>query len=208
MEIVGPCSKRERILFDDDKASLLSNLRQIKECCYYWGPLDGPSAEAALEGQPDGSFLLRDSSDDRHFFTMSFQAQLRTRHARIAYADGLFSFGGDHAALCGHSSIIDLIEDTMQQSKAGHYRYFLRSRLPGEHPVPVRVLYPLRRDRHVFTLRHLCRFAIVTRVRRDHIDNLPLPRDLLLYLKDGQYYYEQHHLPHHPVHQPSSAAGS
>ena len=45
-------------------------------------------AEMRLENMPDGSFLVRDSSDDRHILSLSFRAQGSTHHTRIEHHNG------------------------------------------------------------------------------------------------------------------------
>lgn len=41
-----------------------------------------------LESTPDGSFLLRDSSDDRYLFSLSFKSQGKVHHTRIEHYKG------------------------------------------------------------------------------------------------------------------------
>ena len=68
------------------KDSNSSNL----QCPFYWGPLDKDTACAKLANQPDGVFLLRDSSDARHFFALSFRMYERTHHVRISFSGGKY----------------------------------------------------------------------------------------------------------------------
>jgi len=46
-----------------------------------------------LEDKPDGSFLVRDSSDDRYILSLSFRSQGVTHHTRIEHYKGEFSIG-------------------------------------------------------------------------------------------------------------------
>jgi len=43
-----------------------------------------------LEDKPDGSFLVRDSSDDRYILSLSFRSQGVTHHTRIEHYKGEF----------------------------------------------------------------------------------------------------------------------
>lgn len=52
--------------------------------------------------------------------------------------------------------------------------------VPGLPPTPVQLLYPVSRFSNVKSLQHLCRFCIRQIVRIDHIQELPLPRYLML----------------------------
>lgn len=58
------------------------------QCGWYWGPLGWENAEAKLEDKPDGSFLVRDSSDDRYILSLSFRSQNVTHHTRIEHYKG------------------------------------------------------------------------------------------------------------------------
>ena len=58
------------------------------QCDWYWGPISGTAAEQALEYEPDGSFLVRDSSDDRYIFSLTFKLNGTVRHVRIEHDQG------------------------------------------------------------------------------------------------------------------------
>jgi hypothetical protein len=55
---------------------------------------------------------------------------------------------------------------------------------------PVRLLYPVSRHTYMTSLKHITRFIIHRRIRRDRIDNLDLPLRLKLFLKEPQIYTE------------------
>lgn len=48
------------------KASLAKELLNLSKYGWYWGPISGDEADAKLISEPDGAFLVRDSSDDRY----------------------------------------------------------------------------------------------------------------------------------------------
>lgn len=50
------------------KASLTEELLKLSNYGWYWGPISGNEADAKLISEPDGAFLVRDSSDDRYIF--------------------------------------------------------------------------------------------------------------------------------------------
>ncbi|OON20621.1 SOCS box [Opisthorchis viverrini] len=86
--------------------------------------------------------------------------------------------------------MVEFIEKAVDHSISGQFHYFLQNIAQGQPPVEVPLLYPLSRFQVVPSLRHLARFTILSFVRRDHIDKLPLPSRVLTYLKEKQYYVE------------------
>ncbi|XP_071510397.1 uncharacterized protein [Diadema antillarum] len=169
------------------RGEFASSLRRISECGWYWGPMSWDDAEMRLENTPDGSFLVRDSSDDRHILSLTFRVQGSTHHTRIEHHNGKFSFWSQPTTH-GSSSIVEFIEEAMRHSRNGRFLYFLRPRWPGLPPIPLQLLYPISRFQKARSLQHMCRFVIRRHVRLDHIDALPLPRRLKEYLREGQYY--------------------
>ncbi|ESO06373.1 hypothetical protein HELRODRAFT_160540 [Helobdella robusta] len=65
------------------KFDFLDCLKQMRNEPWYWGPCNGEAAQAYLHACPDGTFMLRDSSDDWHVLTVSYRVNSRTRHVRI-----------------------------------------------------------------------------------------------------------------------------
>ncbi len=63
----------------------------VFQCGWYWGPLSWDDAESRLANKPDGSFLVRDSSDDRYILSLSFRSQGTTHHTRIEHYKGEYS---------------------------------------------------------------------------------------------------------------------
>ncbi|KAF3852740.1 hypothetical protein F7725_006095 [Dissostichus mawsoni] len=147
-------------------------------CGWYWGPMNWEDAEMKLKGKPDGSFLVRDSSDPRYILSLSFRSQGVTHHTRMEHYRGTFSLWCHPKFEDRCHSVVEFIERAIMHSKNGKFLYFLRSRL----------LYPVSRFSNVKSLQHLCRFCIRQMVRIDHIQELPLPRPLISYLSKFYYY--------------------
>ncbi|KAJ0058562.1 hypothetical protein NL108_017067 [Boleophthalmus pectinirostris] len=145
-------------------------------------------AELKLKEKPDGSFLVRDSSDPRYILSLSFRSQSVTHHTRMEHYRGTFSLWCHPKFEDRCHSVVEFIERAIAHSKNGRFLYFLRSRVPGLPPTPVQLLYPVSRFSSVKTLQHLCRFCIRQTVRIDHIQDLPLPTPLILYLRKFYYY--------------------
>ncbi|KAM4584308.1 suppressor of cytokine signaling 7 isoform 1-T1 [Odontesthes bonariensis] len=171
-----------------EASNFTASLRELEKCGWYWGPMNWEDAEMKLKGKPDGSFLVRDSSDPRYILSLSFRSQGVTHHTRMEHYRGTFSLWCHPKFEDRCHSVVEFIERAIMHSKNGKFLYFLRSRVPGLPPTPVQLLYPVSRFNNVKSLQHLCRFCIRQIVRIDHIQELPLPRSLISYLSKFYYY--------------------
>lgn len=171
----------------NNKIDFASTIKTVKNCDWYWGPICGDAAEQVLQYEPDGSFLVRDSSDDRHIFSLTFKLNGTVRHVRIEHDQGNFSFGS-FTRFKSHT-IVDFVENAVEHSRSGRYLFFLNRRLPNG-PMRVQLLHPVSRVKKVQSLQHMCRFVILKLVPRDHVDQLPVPKRIKEYLKTPNYYSE------------------
>lgn len=166
---------------------LCLDLRDLSHHGWYWGPVTRVEAEERLAGTDDGTFLVRDSSDDRYLLSLSFRSQGKTLHTRIEYSNGYFSFYTfPEADSDGYRSVVGLIESSMRYSQ-GRVFCFSRARALGSPAVPVRLLKPFSRFNHVRSLQHYCRFAVRQSIRFDLIRQLPLPGHVHGFLEQSQY---------------------
>lgn len=166
---------------------LTLDLRNLAQYGWYWGPITRVEAEERLARAKDGTFLVRDSSDDRYLLSLSFHSQGKTLHTRIEYCNGNFSFYSfPDADTEGYPSVVELIQRSMQYSRDGVF-CFSRARAVGSPAVPVRLLKPFSRFNHVQTLQHYCRFVIRQSIRFDKIRQLPLPRHVHGFLEQSQF---------------------
>ncbi|XP_066530668.1 suppressor of cytokine signaling 7-like isoform X2 [Hoplias malabaricus] len=175
-------------LSQPDSCNFATSLRELEKCGWYWGPMNWEDAEMKLKGKADGSFLVRDSSDPRYILSLSFRSQGVTHHTRMEHYRGTFSLWCHPRFEDRCHSVVEFIERAVMHSQHGRFLYFLRSRVPGVPPTPVQLLYPVSRFSSVKSLQHLCRFCIRQLVRIDHIQELPLPPPLIVYLRKFYFY--------------------
>ncbi|XP_057321736.1 suppressor of cytokine signaling 6 isoform X1 [Microplitis mediator] len=170
---------------ESSQSTLSQELLKLSKYGWYWGPMSGEQADAQLLSEPDGAFLIRDSSDDRHLLTLSFKSAGKLLHARVEHSGGMFS-------LCNQgesgrfSSIPALIDHSMNFSKYSVFCYS-RPRHPGHPAFPVRLTKPVSRFTQVRSLQYLCRFVIRQKTRRDNIHKLPLPEAIKRYVEEDYY---------------------
>merc|ERR1712168_252066 len=165
-----------------------ASIEKVKDHGWYWGPLSGEAAERILAAEPDGSFVVRDSSDQHYIFSLTFKLNGFVRHVRIEHDQGNFSFGS--FTKFKSTTIVDFIENAVEHSRSGRYLFFLHRR-PVLGPMRVQLLHPVSRFKRVQSLQHLCRYIIVKHVRKDHLNQLPVPNRIKTYLNTPFYYSEQ-----------------
>ncbi|XP_076763939.1 uncharacterized protein LOC143431242 [Xylocopa sonorina] len=167
------------------KASLTEELLKLSNYGWYWGPISGNEADAKLLSEPDGAFLVRDSSDDRYVLTLSFKSSGKLLHARMEHSGGLFSLCNQSESE-GFSTVADLIHYSMNFSQSAVFCYS-RPKYPGHPSFPVRLTKPVSRFTQVRSLQYLCRFVIRQNTRLDNIHKLPLPKTIKGYIEEAHY---------------------
>lgn len=123
---------------------------------WYWGPLSSEAAEKILSNEPDGSFIVRDSSDDHYIFSLTFKLNQCIRHVRIEHDQGNFSFGS--CTKFKSRTIVEFIENAVEHSRSGRYLFFLHRR-PAIGPIRVQLLHPVSRFKQIQSLQHMCRLV-------------------------------------------------
>lgn len=153
---------------------LVPDLLEIANCSFYWGKMDRYEAEKLLENKPEGTFLLRDSAQEEYLFSVSFRRYDRTLHARIEQWNHKFSFDPLDPGVFAASTVCGLIEHYKDPSCCMFFEPMLT--------IPLHRTFP-------FSLQHLSRAVICSRITYDSINKLMLPKSLRMYLKE--YHYKQ-----------------
>ena len=176
--------------YDRDKSKSVARwggLAGLSHQGWYWGPITRVEAEARLEGLPDGSFLVRDSADDRYMLSLSFRSEGRSLHSRIEYSTGLFSFYTfPDSENDGFVTVVQLIDHAMKFSREGIF-CFSRGRNMHSPTIPVRLTIPVSRFMKVRSLQDHCRFVIRQSTRFDQLKTLPLPKKFNAYLEQSPF---------------------
>ncbi|KAL1242497.1 Suppressor of cytokine signaling [Trichinella spiralis] len=138
-------------------ATFSSALAELRLCEWYWSDLSKSAAEKILRYKRIGSYLIRDSENDSHIFSLSYRGENSVYHIRIEYQHGTFSFGVRNHARVG-------IGRLCAPSLAGHY-----------HTEFVSFAYPVTRSNAVPSLQTLCKWKLRNSVSPEIIRQWPLP---------------------------------
>lgn len=168
--------------------SLTKSLETLSHYNWYWGPINRYEAEDILKGKPDGCFLVRDSSNEFHLYSVSFRSRGRTCHTRILYENGRFGFLTP-AGLMGTKTVVGLIKRSIKISQKGALCYS-KGQSFLDTPHPIRFTTPVSRFEDLPSLQHLCRFVIRQNSRCDKLHELPLPPKLIRYLDVENHFLE------------------
>ncbi|KAG9267911.1 suppressor of cytokine signaling 3 [Astyanax mexicanus] len=181
---------------------VLAAVHKLKESGFYWNAVSGKEASSLLSEQPPGTFLVRDSSDHHHFFTLSVKTATGTKNLRIQCDACSFFLQTDprsSQAVPRFDCVLKLIHHYMPcargtdatssavqaegesvdcSSGVDGSAYYIYS---GEEKIPLQLLRPLASG--MSSLQHLCR-----RTLNGHIDvsakRDQLPQTLQEFLQD------------------------
>ncbi|KAM4526394.1 suppressor of cytokine signaling 3b isoform 1-T3 [Fundulus diaphanus] len=145
--------------------------RKLQESGFYWGAIGGREANYLLRSEPPGTFLIRDSSDRHHFFTLSVRTTRGTKNLRIHSEEGGFFMEPDPQnteELPQFDCVLKLVSHYMGKRsdtertgdgacggnavEKGHTVYLIHA---GEEKIPLELLKPLISS--ISSLQHMCR---------------------------------------------------
>lgn len=167
-------------------------VRKLQESGFYWGAVGGREASSMLRSEPPGTFLIRDSSDHHHFFTLSVQTVRGTKNLRIHSEGGGFFLQPDPqnthelpqfdcvlkliAHYMGKGPDAGLSQDGACGGKSGeaeakgHGIYLIHT---GGEKIPLELRRPLLSS--LSSLQHMCRRTLNSRslVGSERVQQLP-----------------------------------
>ncbi|CAK6438575.1 unnamed protein product [Pipistrellus nathusii] len=150
---------------------VVNAVRKLQESGFYWSAVTGGEANLLLSAEPAGTFLIRDSSDRRHFFTLSVKTPSGTKNLRIQCEGGSFSLQSDPRStqpVPRFDCVLKLVHHYMPPPPGGaacppppapgppaRRAYYIYS---GGEKIPLVLSRPL--SSNVATLQHLCRKTV------------------------------------------------
>ncbi|CAH2312175.1 suppressor of cytokine signaling 1-like [Pelobates cultripes] len=161
---------RYRLFRGSERQLVERSLATLQTSGFYWGPLPTAEAHAMLEREPTGTFLVRDSSQGSHLFSVSIKMESGPVSVRVLFYRGCFWLREIFS-----DCLVGLLELAVEQSHCNPLRcqngsFLVLSR-------------PLRKTR-TLSLQELCRRRIVIQYGREGLAGLPLQPALRRYIED------------------------
>ena len=176
-------------------SGLLDTILTLPSVGYYYGDITVADAEAMLQGEPNGAFLVRDSSDSQSnsdLFTITFKIQNRFGSVRVDYAKGYFSLSLQDPGLPLFHTLMDLVAYCQHRSTVQKLPVCILTGHRQNQDVHLYLTRPVSRERQIHSLMYLCRQALHSFVTRDVLHKLGLPKRLVeFYVSQNPYFDEQ-----------------
>lgn len=161
-----------------DSSGLLETLVALPKLGWYYGNIAVEQAELLLKSEPNGSFLVRDSSDSkdpRDIFTVTFKMLNCFGSVRIDYAKGFFSLSLQDPGLPMFRTLMDLIAYCLYRSVKLRQPVCILTGHSQHNNVSLYLTRPVSRHTKMHSLMYYCREAVSELVTRDKLDKLGLP---------------------------------
>ncbi|KAG8556377.1 hypothetical protein GDO81_018047 [Engystomops pustulosus] len=166
---VAPQS-RYRLFRNSERQLVEQSVCTLKASGFYWGPLPTGEAHSMLAKETVGTFLVRDSSQGNHLFSVSIKMESGPVSVRVLFFKGRFWLR-ELFSDCP----VKLLELAVERSK--------KNPLFCQNGIKLVLLKPLRRTR-VLSLQQLCRQCIVTKYGREGLSRLPIQPALRNYIEE------------------------
>ncbi|KAM9745758.1 suppressor of cytokine signaling 3a [Menidia menidia] len=136
---------------------IVSTIMRLKDCGFYWNAITGREANMLLMSQSPGTFLIRDSTDRRHLFTLCVKTDSGTKNLRIKCDLETFYLQTDPKlvkSVAKFKCVLQLVSYYTPKSKSKVVTYI---NADGE-KIPLVLLKPYYCN--MTSLQHLCRITV------------------------------------------------
>lgn len=181
----------------DRLSGLHETIRVLPGIGWYYGNITVQEAERLLRDEPDGAFLVRDSTDAPghcELYTITFKTKKRCGSVRVDYSKGYFTLSLQDPGLPLFRTLMDLVGYCCNRSVVHRKPVCILTGHLRNRNVLLYLIKPVSRFSLVHSLQHCCRNAIHKYVTLDKISQLNLPKYLLEnYVSFNPLYDEQLH---------------
>ncbi|XP_047215234.1 suppressor of cytokine signaling 3-like isoform X2 [Girardinichthys multiradiatus] len=136
---------------------VMKTLQRLRECDFFWNTITGKQSSVLLSSHLPGTFLIRESSDNQHLFTLSIKTEMGTKNLRIQCDENSFFLQTDPKNMDiapRFECVLKLINYYICQRKANIAHYIGA----GGERIPLELIRPLYLS--MSSLQHLCRKKI------------------------------------------------
>ncbi|KAG8436446.1 hypothetical protein GDO86_007514 [Hymenochirus boettgeri] len=161
---------RYRLFRGSERQLVERSVVTLQASGFYWGPLPTKEAHTMLEKEPIGTFLVRDSSQGNHLFSVSIKMESGPVSVRVLFIQGFFWLK-DLFSDCP----VKLLEIAVEKSQ--------HTPLKCQNGLQLTLTRPLRRTR-ILSLQQICRRCIISHYGREGLGTLHLQPALRKYIED------------------------
>ncbi|KAE8611122.1 hypothetical protein XENTR_v10012348 [Xenopus tropicalis] len=161
---------RYRLFRGSERQLVERSVVTLQASGFYWGPLPTKEAHAMLEREQIGTFLVRDSSQGNHLFSVSIKMESGPVSVRVLFLKGFFWL----RELCSDCPVklLELAVEKCQQTP-----------LRCQNGIQLTLSRPLRRTR-ILSLQQMCRRSIITHHGREGLPALRIQPALRRFIED------------------------
>ncbi len=179
---------------DKEQNSLLDTITALPSLGWYYGNISVEQAELILKNEPNGAFLIRDSSDSdniRDIFTITFKIMNCFGSVRIDYAKGYFSLSLQDPGLPLFRTLMDLVSYCLERSVRYKQPVCVLTGHSQHNNVNLYLTKPVSRHKRMHSLMYFCRESVHNYVTRDKMSELGLPARLVHYYMNNNPYFDE-----------------
>ncbi|RDD39430.1 Suppressor of cytokine signaling 2 [Trichoplax sp. H2] len=166
--------------------SITKVLYMLKESCWYWGSrLTSDEAKRMLKAAPSGTFLLRDSSNERYLFALTVKTDGGVTNLRLNYCKGRFQLESNDDIVSPKLPSFDCVVQLVNhytQSKRRILYCSKSSKTSNKRKAMLKVELAQPFYNNVPSLQHLCRRAVHSQMNSDTLRHLPMANTLMQYI--------------------------